>query len=203
MFILRQITSLQPRPAASATRPAPLHLGPLTGEQLAPHEASSGTAAALSPPMRHYKTGARQRHCGGASPREPSGRFNGSVRCPTINRPVPSSPYFVPRKVVAKALIGLSDDGGEIATLTNSLAATDVAAVHSGYARHRPQLIKGGVRLFELQPHGRAPNISLLVRGARASTRKRLSLTSALALSDRSKFRSTLGLPQRRDGSAL
>jgi cardiolipin synthase C len=40
----------------------------------------------------------------------------------------------------------------EIALLTNSLAATDVAAVHSGYARHRPQLIKGGVRLLSCSP---------------------------------------------------
>ena len=72
-----------------------------------------------------------------------------------------TSPYFVPRKEAAKALLGLVDSGVDVAILTNSLAATDVAAVHSGYSRHRPRLIKGGVRLFELQPHGRGSDISL------------------------------------------
>ena len=72
-----------------------------------------------------------------------------------------TSPYFVPRNEAVKALIGLVKGGVDVTILTNSLAATDVAAVHSGYARHRPQLIKGGVRLFELQPHGRASDISL------------------------------------------
>src|SRR4030095_13256121 len=33
--------------------------------------------------------------------------------------------------------------------LTNSLAATDVAAVHSGYARYRRALLRDGVELFE------------------------------------------------------
>jgi cardiolipin synthase C len=73
-----------------------------------------------------------------------------------------TSPYFVPRKESAKALIGLVESGVDVAILTNSLAATDVAAVHGGYSRHRPQLVKGGVRLFELQPHGLASDISLL-----------------------------------------
>ena len=72
-----------------------------------------------------------------------------------------TSPYFVPRNEAVKALIGLVKGGVDVTILTNSLAATDVAAVHSGYARHRPQLINGGVRLFELQPHGRASDISL------------------------------------------
>ena len=72
-----------------------------------------------------------------------------------------TSPYFVPRKESAKALIGLVEGGVDVAILTNSLAATDVAAVHGGYSRHRPQLIKGGVRLFELQPHDLGSDISL------------------------------------------
>jgi putative cardiolipin synthase len=72
-----------------------------------------------------------------------------------------TSPYFVPGNEAAKALVRLVGSGVDVAVLTNSLAATDVAAVHSGYARYRAQLIKGGVRLFELQPHGRASDISL------------------------------------------
>jgi putative cardiolipin synthase len=72
-----------------------------------------------------------------------------------------TSPYFVPGNEAAKELVRLVASGVDVAILTNSLAATDVAAVHSGYARYRPQLIKGGVRLFELQPYGRKSEISL------------------------------------------
>jgi cardiolipin synthase C len=72
-----------------------------------------------------------------------------------------TSPYFVPRRESAKALVELVERGVDVAILTNSLAATDVAAVHSGYSRHRRRLIKGGVRLFELQPHGLGSDISL------------------------------------------
>jgi putative cardiolipin synthase len=35
--------------------------------------------------------------------------------------------------------------------LTNSLAATDVAAVHTGYARYRRDLLRGGVALYEMK----------------------------------------------------
>ena len=38
--------------------------------------------------------------------------------------------------------------------LTNSLAATDVAAVHGGYAHYRKNLLENGVRLFELYELG-------------------------------------------------
>lgn len=38
-----------------------------------------------------------------------------------------------------------------VAVLTNSLAATDVAAVHTGYARYRRQLLRGGVELYEMK----------------------------------------------------
>ena len=72
-----------------------------------------------------------------------------------------TSPYFVPGNEAAKELVRLARSGVDVAILTNSLATTDVAAVHSGYVRYRPQLIKGGVRLFELQPYGRAADISL------------------------------------------
>ena len=36
--------------------------------------------------------------------------------------------------------------------LTNSLATNDVAAAHAGYAKYRPDLIRNGVELYELQP---------------------------------------------------
>ena len=40
----------------------------------------------------------------------------------------------------------------KVRVLTNSLAATDVAPVHAGYAKYREALLRGGVRLFELKP---------------------------------------------------
>lgn len=36
--------------------------------------------------------------------------------------------------------------------VTNSLAATDVAAVHAGYARRRAELLQAGVELYEVKP---------------------------------------------------
>ena len=35
--------------------------------------------------------------------------------------------------------------------LVNSLAATDVTAVHSGYARHRKRLLESGIALHEMR----------------------------------------------------
>lgn len=62
------------------------------------------------------------------------------------------SPYFVPGAGGTAALRDLVRRGAEVAILTNSLAATDVAAVHSGYARYRTSLLEGGVKLHELKP---------------------------------------------------
>jgi len=61
------------------------------------------------------------------------------------------SPYFVPRAEGAKRLIAGAQRGVRVAVATNSLAATDVAAVHTGYARQRRELLKGGVELYEMK----------------------------------------------------
>lgn len=62
------------------------------------------------------------------------------------------SSYFVPGVGGTVALRALTRRGAVVAVLTNSLAATDVAAVHSGYSRYRQALLEGGIRLFELKP---------------------------------------------------
>ena len=62
------------------------------------------------------------------------------------------SPYFVPTKEGTAALVALAARGVKVRVLTNSLAATDVAPVHAGYAKHREALLRGGVRLYELKP---------------------------------------------------
>ncbi|VAW70723.1 Cardiolipin synthetase [hydrothermal vent metagenome] len=62
------------------------------------------------------------------------------------------SPYFVPGTQGLKWLLEMRKNGIEICVYTNSLAATDVVAVHSGYARYRSQLLAAGVSLYELKP---------------------------------------------------
>ena len=62
-----------------------------------------------------------------------------------------TSPYFIPGQRGVDALARLSDKGAKVSVLTNSLAATDVAAVHAGYARYRPALLKAGIALYELK----------------------------------------------------
>ena len=60
------------------------------------------------------------------------------------------SPYFVPGQRAADALCALSQKGVRVRILTNSLVSNDVAAVHAGYMRHREQLVRCGVELYEL-----------------------------------------------------
>jgi putative cardiolipin synthase len=64
------------------------------------------------------------------------------------------SPYFVPGRRGSRLLINLLRRGVAVSILTNSLAATDVLAVHGGYARYRRRLLKAGVELHELKRGG-------------------------------------------------
>lgn len=61
------------------------------------------------------------------------------------------SPYFVPGMGGTAALRGRALQGANVEVLTNSLAATDVAIVHSGYAKYRRPLIEAGVHVYELK----------------------------------------------------
>jgi putative cardiolipin synthase len=72
-----------------------------------------------------------------------------------------TSPYFVPGTEGVALLTGMAGEGVEVSVLTNSLAATDVAAVHGGYAPYRRALLDGGVKLHELQPFLRKHQMSL------------------------------------------
>jgi putative cardiolipin synthase len=62
------------------------------------------------------------------------------------------SPYFVPGEEGTAALVSLANSGVQVRILTNSLAASDVSAVHAGYAKRRADLLRAGVRLYELKP---------------------------------------------------
>ncbi|WP_341708382.1 phospholipase D family protein [Halopseudomonas sp.] len=63
-----------------------------------------------------------------------------------------TSAYFVPRRGGEDMLLSLIDRGVDVSVLTNSLATTDVLAVHSGYAKSRERLLEGGMKLWELRP---------------------------------------------------
>jgi putative cardiolipin synthase len=62
------------------------------------------------------------------------------------------SPYFVPNDAMVERLRAMTVRGVRVTVLTNSLAATDVAAVHAGYRRYREALLDAGVQLYELRP---------------------------------------------------
>ncbi len=61
------------------------------------------------------------------------------------------SAYFVPTDAGASWFSDLARSGVDVSILTNALEATDVAAVHAGYAPHRPGLLDAGVKLWELK----------------------------------------------------
>lgn len=60
------------------------------------------------------------------------------------------SPYFVPGKDGVAQLLKMRERGVRVRVITNSLASTDVAIVHAGYARYRHDLLRAGVELYEV-----------------------------------------------------
>jgi putative cardiolipin synthase len=80
------------------------------------------------------------------------------------------SPYFVPGDRGAEALVALAERGVKVRILTNSLSATDTSVVHAGYAKHRRNLLRAGIQLFELK------------RLAKPQDRQRIGSSSSAAL---------------------
>ncbi|MFO1466622.1 MAG: phospholipase D family protein [Steroidobacteraceae bacterium] len=62
------------------------------------------------------------------------------------------SPYFVPGRRGVALMRNLIERGVQVRVLTNSLATNDSAIVHIGYSRYRRELLKAGVKLYELRP---------------------------------------------------
>jgi putative cardiolipin synthase len=82
------------------------------------------------------------------------------------------SPYFVPGEDGTERLTALTRRGARVGIVTNSLAATDVYAVHSGYAAYRNRLLQQGVDLHELRANPLAPTDSVFVgKGASLHTK--------------------------------
>src|SRR5690606_12865808 len=61
------------------------------------------------------------------------------------------SPYVVPTTVGVEAFARLAARGVRVRILANSLESTDVAAVHSGYAKYRKPLLEAGITLYEMR----------------------------------------------------
>ena len=78
------------------------------------------------------------------------------TRTPLASEAIFMNPYFIPQERFTEALIAQQKRGVHVRILTNSLASTDVVAVHSAYAKRRPDLLKGGVSLFELRTDAEA-----------------------------------------------
>ena len=69
------------------------------------------------------------------------------------------SAYFVPGPVIRDALTRWAQAGIEVRTLTNAQEATDVLPVHGAYRKYRDELLRGGVRLFELRSSQELPRL--------------------------------------------
>lgn len=67
------------------------------------------------------------------------------------------SPYFIPGDEGLALFRELRERGVAVRILTNSMAATDVAAVFGGYSPYRKPLLDMGVELYELKPQGERP----------------------------------------------
>lgn len=104
------------------------------------------------------------------------------------------SPYFVPGRNGTRGLLELEAKGVQVEVLTNSLDATDVAFVHSGYIRYRRPLLEGGVQLYELKPtfEQTADRQRLGLGSSRASLH-----TKAAIIDDRSIFVGSFNLDPR------
>ena len=102
------------------------------------------------------------------------------------------SPYFVPGEVTTDLLVAAAGSGKRVGVLTNSLVASDVAAVHGGYSRHRKPLLVGGVSLYELKPETGTRVDSSLFGSSGASLH-----TKAIAVDRKSLFVGSFNLDPR------
>jgi putative cardiolipin synthase len=69
------------------------------------------------------------------------------------------SPYLVPTLAGVEAFAALAQRGVKVTLLTNSLEATDIIAVHAGYAKRRRPLLMAGAALFELKRMASIPKV--------------------------------------------
>ena len=103
------------------------------------------------------------------------------------------SPYFVPGDEGARMLTTLEANGADVGVVTNSLAANDVPAVHSGYARYREPLLAGGVKLYELRAQGKGQTATAGLFGSSGASLH----TKAFIIDERHGFVGSFNLDPR------
>jgi putative cardiolipin synthase len=181
--------SVVPVSAFARRQPGPDALATLLADSAAfleqartdPYTASLRDAATLSGLMqrRQHAVHAQAVEIVADDPAKPAGAARGRAASRVLDRiahllesatreVLVFSPYFVPGDAGTRMLAGIARRGVRVAVLTNSLAATDVAAVHAGYQRYRARLLRAGVELYEMKP---APGD--------ADDRRRISLTGS------------------------
>ncbi|WP_338516451.1 phospholipase D family protein [Alteromonas gracilis] len=84
------------------------------------------------------------------------------------------SPYFVPTEDGVNALIRASQRGIDITIVTNSLASTDVFAVHGWYAKYRKSLVNAGIQLWEVKATGDKASFGITTGSSKASLHAKL-----------------------------
>ncbi len=104
------------------------------------------------------------------------------------------SPYFVPGIDGTKYLIGLAKKGIKVRVITNSLSSTDSIMAQSGYAKHRIDLLEGGIELYELKTHFKTK----VSRSLRRSEKAKSGLHAKIYIFDRKEvFIGSFNLDQR------
>ncbi len=83
------------------------------------------------------------------------------------------SPYFVPGSQGLKLFLKMRKRGVRVVVVTNSLASTDVLAVHAVYERYRKPLLRAGVEIYESRSLLK-PDATTKIRVLRGSRRASL-----------------------------
>ncbi|WP_299810129.1 phospholipase D family protein [uncultured Shewanella sp.] len=92
------------------------------------------------------------------------------------------SPYFVPTRTGTKSIIESARAGIDITILTNSLAATDVLAVHAGYRQYRQQLLEAGVKIYEVKANPKQKKTSSWSGSSKSSLHAKTFITDRLSV---------------------
>ncbi len=111
------------------------------------------------------------------------------------------SPYFIPGKDGIARLTELRRRGVRVVVLTNSLAATDVAAVHAGYQHYRKEMLRAGVELYENKPTGgwgpRAGRLRRILKGGLRGSRRASLHAKTFTFDERLIFVGSMNLDPR------
>lgn len=94
---------------------------------------------------------------GASKPSSEIARAHAIIRQSLRHEVVYESAYFIPGERGVEVLAELTQRGVDVTVLTNSLASTDVIAVHATYALYRPDLLENGIKLFEYRADAKRP----------------------------------------------